>query len=268
MDCLSAIRQEKPLIHNITNIVVANFSANGLLALGASPAMANAPEEVEEMASHADALVLNIGTCTSEQVNAMCRAGKAANKKGIPVILDPVAVGATNFRKNAIQQILTEIDIAIIRGNTGEIAYLGELNVKIKGADALLDKITPDIAMETAKRHNAIVVATGKTDIITDGENYTLCKNGISMLPYVTGSGCLLTAVIGAFVSVSDDGYQGAVQAVTSYGVAAELAWKEAQGPGTFLSVFLDKLYQITNETVLKHSHIEEFTKQGDLFYD
>src|SRR5690625_3519197 len=107
MDYLAAIRKRKPMIHNITNIVVANFSANGLLALGASPAMANAPEEVEEMVSHADGLVLNIGTCTEIQVEAMLLAGKAANAKGIPVILDPVAVGATNFRKNAVQQILT-----------------------------------------------------------------------------------------------------------------------------------------------------------------
>jgi len=263
MDYLSAIRKQKPMIHNITNIVVANFSANGLLALGASPAMANAPEEVEEMVSHADALVLNIGTCTQTQVEAMLTAGKAANEKGIPVILDPVAVGATNFRKNAIQQILAEVDVAVIRGNTGEIAYLGELSVEMKGADALLDEIAPDVAIETAKKYGAIVIATGRTDIITDGENYTLCKNGVSMLPYVTGSGCLLTAIVGAFVSVSDDCYQGAVQAVTSYGIAAELAWKEAQGPGTFLSAFLDELYQITDPTVLKHRHIEEFTKQG-----
>src|SRR5699024_4223794 len=115
MDYLSAIRKQKPMIHNITNIVVSNFSANGLLDLGASTAMANAPEEVEEMVSHVDALVLNIGTCTQTQVEAMLLAGKAANDQGIPVILDPVAVGATNFRKNAIQQILKEIDVAGIR---------------------------------------------------------------------------------------------------------------------------------------------------------
>src|SRR5690625_508057 len=132
MDYLSAIRKQKLMIHNITNIVVANFSANGLLPLGASPAMANAPEEVEEMVSHADALVLNISTCTQTQEEAMLLAGKAANDQGIPVILDPVAVGATNFRKNAVQQILTEIDVAVIRGNTGEIAYLGELSVEMK----------------------------------------------------------------------------------------------------------------------------------------
>src|SRR5699024_5088814 len=173
MDYLSAIRKQKPMIHNITKIVVANFSANVLMALGASPAMANAPEEDEEMVSHVDALVLNIGTCTQTQVEAMHFAGKVASDKGIPVIMDPLAVGATNLRKNAIKQILTEIDVAVIRGNTGEIAYLGELSVEMKRADALLDEIAPDIAIETAKKHGAIVIATGRTDIITDGENYT-----------------------------------------------------------------------------------------------
>src|SRR5699024_12330168 len=111
---------------------------------------------------------------------AMLTAGKAANAQGVPVILDPVAVGATNFRKNAIQQILTEVDVAVIRGNKGEIAYLGELSVEMKGADALIDEIAPNIAIETAKKHGAIVIATGRTDIITDGENYSLWRKWVS----------------------------------------------------------------------------------------
>src|SRR5699024_12355176 len=124
------------------------------------PAMANAPEEVEEMVSNAVAVVVNSSTCTQTQVEWMLLAGKAANDQCIPVILDTVAVGTTNFRKNTVQQILTEIDVAVIRGNTGEIAYLGELSVEMKGADALLDEIAPDIAIETAKKHGAIVIAT------------------------------------------------------------------------------------------------------------
>lgn len=264
MDYLTAIRKQRPMVHNITNIVVANFSANGLLALGASPAMANAPEEVEEMASHANALVLNIGTCTQTQVKAMLLAGKAANKQGIPVILDPVAVGATTFRINAIKEILAEIDVAVIRGNTAEIAYLGELAAEMKGADALIDEVDPKIAMRVAKKHATIVIATGKTDIITNGESYTLCENGVPMLPYVTGSGCLLTAVIGAFVSVGDDTYQASVQAVTSYGVAAEQAMDKVQGPGTFATALIDQLYNVTERKVREHAKIRERTKQGE----
>lgn len=264
MNYLAQIRERKPLIHNITNIVVANFSANGLLALGASPAMANALEEAAEMATHADALVLNIGTCTQDQIDAMILAGKAANKKGIPVILDPVAIGATTFRTSAVKQILTKIDVAVIRGNMGEIAVLGELATEIKGADSLVDVIDPDVVTRVAKKYKAIVIATGKTDTITDGNRYTECKNGVSMLPYITGSGCLLTAVVGAFLSVGVDFYEASVKSVCSYGVAAELAYVNAAGPGSFLPSFLDELYGLTEEKVKAGANIRELSLKGE----
>ncbi|WP_099157645.1 hydroxyethylthiazole kinase [Virgibacillus ndiopensis] len=262
MSYLSKIRNQKPLIHNITNTVVANFSANGLLALGASPAMANAPEEAAEMASHADALVLNIGTCTQEQVKAMIIAGKAANKKRIPVILDPVAIGATKFRTNAIKQILAEIEISVIRGNSGEISFLGETNTLMKGTDTLVEVVEPEVSANIAEKYGSVVIATGKTDIITDGRNYSLCKNGSAMLPNVTGTGCLLTAVVGAFVSVSEDYYNASVQAVSSYGVAAELAEENSVGPGSFMSVFLDELYNLKETTVQNSAKLQEFMKE------
>lgn len=264
MNYLEQIRKQKPLIHNITNTVVANFSANGLLALGASPAMANAPEEAAEMASHADALVLNIGTCTQDQVNAMILAGKAANKKRIPVILDPVAIGATAFRTSAIEQILSKIDVSVIRGNAGEIAVLAGLDTEMKGADTLVDEINPEVAIHVAKKYEAVVIATGKTDTITDGNSLTLCKNGIAMLPYVTGTGCLLTAVVGAFSSVSVDLYEASVNAVCSYGVASELAFKHAKGPGTFLPAFLDELYELTKEKVKAKANLRALVLEGE----
>lgn len=264
MNYLTQIKEQKPLIHNITNTVVANFTANGLLALGASPAMANAPEEAAEMASHADALVLNIGTCTQNQVDAMILAGKAANKKGIPVVLDPVAIGATNFRRSAIGQILTKVDVTIIRGNAGEIAVLGEQASRMKGADSLVDGIDPNVAIQVADKYKATVIATGETDTITNGESYTQCKNGVSMLPYVTGSGCLLTAVVGAFSSVSKDTYEASVKAVCSYGVAAELASENATGPGSFLPAFLDELYGLTDDKVKASAKVRELSLKGD----
>lgn len=264
MNYLEQIKKQKPLIHNITNTVVANFSANGLLALGASPAMANAPEEAAEMASHADALVLNIGTCTQSQVEAMILAGKSANKKGIPVILDPVAIGATVFRTGAINHILSKVDVSVIRGNAGEISVLGELDTEMKGADTLVDEINPDVAIHVAKKYEAIVIATGKTDSITDGNRFTQCKNGVPMLPYITGAGCLLTAVVGVFSSVGNDLYDASVKAVGSYGVAAELAMEQAKGPGTFLPAFLDELYELTEDKVQEKVNLRELTLKGE----
>jgi len=264
MDYITAIRKQKPLIHNITNIVVANFSANGLLAIGASPVMANAPEEVEEMVSHANALVLNIGTCTQTQVRAMLLAGKTANDQGIPVILDPVGVGATSFRKQAVKQILGEINVSVIRGNTGEIAILGEAGSEMKGVDASTDHINPNIAKQVSRRYGSIVITTGETDVITDGERYSLCKNGVPMLPRVTGSGCLLTAIIGAFVSVADDRYHASVNAVSSYGAASEIAMETVSGPGAFSAALMDSLYNLTNQDVTKRKRIQMFTAQED----
>lgn len=258
MNYLEQIRKQKPLIHNITNTVVANFSANGLLALGASPAMANAPEEVADMVSHADALVLNIGTCTQDQVNAMILAGKAANQKGIPIILDPVAIGATAFRTSAVEQILSKVEVSVIRGNAGEIAFLGELATEIKGADSIVEEIDAEVALCVAKKYGTIVIATGKTDTITDGHRLAYCENGAAMLPNITGTGCLLTAVVGAFSSISEDTFDASVQAVCSYGVAAELAMEQAKGPGTFLPAFLDELYGLTEEKVKEKVTIRE----------
>ncbi|ASN03554.1 hydroxyethylthiazole kinase [Virgibacillus necropolis] len=264
MNYLMQIKNQKPLIHNITNTVVANFSANGLLAIGASPAMANAPEEAAEMASHADALVINIGTCTQDQVNAMIFAGKAANKKGIPVILDPVAIGATTFRTSAIKQILSKVDVLVIRGNAGEIAVLAGLDTEMKGADTLVDEIDSELAIHVAKKYRAVVIATGKTDTITDGDSLTQCKNGVAMLPNVTGTGCLLTAIVGAFSSICADIYDASVQAVCSYGVAAELAMEHTKGPGTFLPALLDELYDLSEEKVKAKANIRELTLKGE----
>lgn len=258
MNYIEQIREQNPLIHNITNTVVANFSANGLLALGASPAMANAPEEAAEMASHADALVLNIGTCTEEQTEAMILAGIAANQKGIPVVLDPVAVGATVFRRSSVKRILAQVKVTVIRGNAGEIAALGDSPVEMKGADSSIEEIDADIARKVAKRYGAVVISTGKTDVITDGKRVTKCENGVDMLPFVTGTGCLLTAVVGAFSSVSMDYYEASVKAVSTYGVAAELAVVRGEGPGTFLSAFIDQLFMVTEESVQARVKIME----------
>ncbi|MGN4426746.1 hydroxyethylthiazole kinase [Bacillus cereus group sp. MYBK30-1] len=252
--------ESNPLVHNITNVVVTNFTANGLLALGASPVMAYAKEEVAEMASIAGALVLNMGTLRPEEVEAMLLAGKSANTNDVPVLFDPVGAGATSYRTEVARHIPAEINLAIIRGNAAEIANVINEKWEIKGVDAGTGNgNVVSIAKQAADELNTVAVITGKEDIITDGERVVLIRNGHSILTKVTGTGCLLTSVIGAFAAVEKDYVKAAVAAVTFYGVAAELAAAKTveKGPGSFQIEFLNQLANTTSEDIEKYGKIE-----------
>lgn len=250
MQFLQKIRQTNPLIFNITNEVVTNFVANGLLALGASPAMSNSPEEAKDMAKISQAVVLNIGTPTQQQLAAMILAGKTANEHNIPVILDPVAVGATQFRTNIIERLLENISFTVIRGNMAEIAVLNKELVAMRGVDSLTDSIAYDTVRNVAKTYHTIVVATGETDIISDGDKVYTVNNGHEMLTNVTGSGCLLTSIIGAYTSLKDNTLNAVVHAVASYGIAADKVIKQSKGPGSFKVNLLDELHVMEDHTV------------------
>ncbi|WP_245831009.1 hydroxyethylthiazole kinase [Sediminibacillus massiliensis] len=256
---LIKLREEKPLIHNITNNVVINFTANGLLALGASPVMANAGEEAADMAGVADALILNIGTLTSPQVEAMILAGKAANQKGIPVVFDPVGVGATPYRNQSAKRILDEVEVSIIRGNAGEIAFLAGVDTQMKGVDSAFAGNNRAIAIKAADNLGIPVIVTGAEDIITDGVKGFTVSNGNPLLTKVTGAGCLLSSVVGAFLAVGEDSLEAAAAAVSAYGVAAEIAVADGNGPGTFQPAFLDSLYLITEKILEKKATINEW---------
>jgi hydroxyethylthiazole kinase len=251
------VREQNPLVHNITNVVVTNFTANGLLALGASPVMAYAKQEVADMAKIASVLVLNIGTLTEDVVEAMLLAGKSANEHNVPVIFDPVGVGATTYRTETARKIAKEVKLSVIRGNVAEIANtIGEAWT-IKGVDAVSgngDVVT--LAKKAAKLLETVVVITGKEDVVTDGERVYIVKNGHPNLTKVTGTGCLLTSVIGAFVAVEEDAVIAATEALTYYGVAAEFAAKctNKQDVGTFQIEFLNQLSSMTNDIVQKYS--------------
>jgi hydroxyethylthiazole kinase len=250
---LERVREENPLVHNITNVVVTNFTANGLLSLGASPVMANASEEVADMVGISRALVLNIGTLNRELVNSMILAGKTANELGIPVILDPVGAGATPFRTEMAQLILDEVNISVLRGNAAEIAnVLGE-KWEIKGVDAGEQQgNSMELAVAAAKKLNTIVVITGKDDVLTDGETTYLVSNGHHLLTKVTGTGCLLTSVIGAFAGVDKNFLRAALSALTFYGIAAEMAFEKVGnvGPGSFQIEFLNQLALVSSEDI------------------
>lgn len=258
---LKKVREVNPLVHNITNVVVTNFTANGLLALGASPVMAYAPEEVADMAKIAGALVLNIGTLNSREIESMIIAGKAANENGVPVIFDPVGAGATPFRTKTAKRLMEELKISVIRGNAAEIANVAGLDWEIKGVDAgASNGNTMELAIQTAQKLNTVVVITGKDDIISDGNHTFVVHNGHPLQTKVTGTGCLLTSVIGAFAAVEKDFVLAATAALVFYGVAAEIAVEKEidKGPGSFQIEFLNQLYLVSQAEIEKFGHFEK----------
>lgn len=240
---LMAVRQQHPLVHNITNYVTMNTTANALLALGASPVMAHAVEEVEEMVVGAGALVLNIGTLSTPWIEAMFRAGRVALAKGIPVVLDPVGAGATHLRTDTARKLIAEIHPTIVRGNASEILALADGDFQARGVDAQHSVGQARAAAGTLARSQGTVVAvTGPEDFVTDGHREARIRNGHALMARITGSGCAATALIGALCAVEPDPFQAATTALTLFGIAGELAAAGTPGPGTFQVRLLDAL--------------------------
>lgn len=259
---LQKIRQNRPLVHNITNIVAANFSANGLLALGASPIMAAAIEEMESVPALSSAVVINIGTLIGKEVEAMVLAGKTANRLGIPVLLDPVGVGATPFRRQTVETLLNEIQFSAIRGNAGELATIAGVAWQAKGVDAGEGSHNiAEIAAQVAKRYQTIVAISGETDVVSNGSLTALLRNGSPMFPQITASGCLLSAVCGAFLAVAEKEqyFNALVEACTAYAVAGEIAAKSLKPTeyGQFAVNLLNELGALTPQTVKQYAEVE-----------
>ncbi|PLS07152.1 hydroxyethylthiazole kinase [Neobacillus cucumis] len=260
-ETLQKVREVSPLVHNITNVVVTNFTANGLLALGASPVMAYASEEVADMARIASALVLNIGTLNAQNVYSMVIAGKAANEQGVPVIFDPVGAGATPYRTDTAHKIMSEVKVSVVRGNAAEIANVIGEKWEIKGVDAGAGNgNTVELAIKAARETGSVIAITGKEDIVSDGETTYVVSGGHPILTKVTGTGCLLTSVIGAFAGVEKDVLRAAVAALAYYGVAAEKAAKKTAeaGPGSFQIEFLNQLALVTEEDITANVSIKK----------
>jgi len=256
---LDAVKKNKPLIHNITNYVVMNYTANALLAIGASPVMAHAPNEVEQMVSFAGALVLNIGTLTDDWIDSMIIAGKKAAALKTPVILDPVGSGATSLRTNSAKKIINDTKISVIRGNASEILSLKNNNTKTKGVDSIHSvEDASDTAKMLAKELQTTLAITGSVDLVTDGDRTVNVSNGHPLMACVTGTGCTATAVIGAFLAVDNDPFRAAATALAFFGLAGEVAGEKAQAPGSFMIEILDALYTITPENLEAGCKIEE----------
>lgn len=251
---LDKVRKISPLVHNITNYVVMNNTANALLAIGASPVMAHSVDEVADMASIASSLVLNIGTLEESWVDAMLIAAEAAHKAGIPVIFDPVGAGATPYRSETCRRMLEECRPSVIRGNASEIMALLNVSSRTKGVDSTASSDSAVAsAKELASATGAVVVISGAVDYVTDGSRLESVTNGHPMMSKVTGMGCTATAVTGAFAAVNSDLCEASLHAMTVMGVAGEIAARNAKGPGSLQMEFLDALYCLDETLLRKH---------------
>jgi hydroxyethylthiazole kinase len=239
---LGVIRERRPLVHNITNYVVMNETANAILALGALPVMAHAKEEVAEMVGLAGALVLNIGTLSEQWIDAMLLAGAAANERGIPIVLDPVGAGATAYRTATARRILDEVDVAVLRGNAGEVATLVGVEAEVRGVESIGVGDAPGLAREAARRLGVVASVTGAVDHVSDGDRSAAIANGHELLAGVTGTGCMSTAITGCFLAAKDDRFEAAAEALVALGVAGEDAAVGAKGPGSFHVALYDAL--------------------------
>ncbi|WP_421827417.1 hydroxyethylthiazole kinase [Larkinella sp.] len=254
---LNALRAMAPLVHNITNYVVMNYSANALLSIGASPVMAHAIEEVEEMAGIAGALVINIGTLSAPWVQAMKLAMKKAADLGKPIVLDPVGAGATGYRNTVLSELLETAAPTVIRGNASEILALAGLGGQTKGVDSTASSMSSlDAAHSLSERLGCVVSVSGAIDVIVQNDRVAYVENGHPLMTKVTGMGCSASAIAGAFCAVQPDSFQAAVSAAAAMGVCGQLAFSKATAPGSFQIAFLDALAELAPEKLVELARI------------
>jgi hydroxyethylthiazole kinase len=249
---LRELRKRKPLVHQITNYVVMNETANATLSLGALPVMAHAREEVEEMVGLAGALVINIGTLSPHWVEAMLFAGKAANRARIPVVLDPVGAGATSYRTETAGRILDEVEVSVLRGNAGEVATLVGVKAEVRGVESIAAGSAPEeLALEAGRRLGLVASVTGPVDHASDGKRVVAVANGHELLASVSGTGCMSSAITGCFLAVKkDEPLEAAAEALAAFGVAGEDAARGAKGPGSFHVNLYDALAALDPDTL------------------
>ncbi|MDJ1483957.1 hydroxyethylthiazole kinase [Cytophagaceae bacterium YF14B1] len=249
---IQAIRSAQPLIHNITNFVVMNTTANALLAIGASPAMVHATEEVEEFVSISQALVVNIGTLDANFVGGMELAMKQAHKLNKPIVFDPVGVGATSYRNQVSTQLIQATPPSVIRGNASEIMALAGLDAQTKGVDSIYgSEAALNAAYFLSKKYNSTVVISGATDFIIYQDNMVSIANGHPLMSKVTGMGCTATALIGAFVAINPNYFEAAAHAMAVMGISGEIAAEKNPYPGSLQINFLDTLHKLTGDDIL-----------------
>lgn len=256
-EILSRIRTNKPVVHSITNFVVMNSTANVLLAMGASPIMAHAAEEMADIGAISTSMVINIGTLSKQWIENMYLACRIAKDMGKPFVLDPVGAGATKLRTDTARSISESYKPTVVRGNASEILALSAEGGKTRGVDSIH---TMEEAVEAARiiarSLDTTIAVTGERDLVTDGTRSVIITGGHPLLGYVTGTGCAATVVIAAFLAEEKDPVVAAAAALAFFGLAGERAAQRAQGPGSFWAGVLDELYRITPEELEKSARI------------
>lgn len=248
---LQELRRRAPLVHSITNYVAMDITANALLAVGASPAMVHATEEVEDFAGIAQALVVNIGTLSPAWVEAMVRAAERASAAGKPWVLDPVGAGATPYRTGVAGELLRRRP-TVLRGNASEILALGGGAARTRGVDSVdASEQALEVARGLAREGGGVVAVTGAVDYVTDGERVLSVSNGHPMMTRITALGCTATALVAAFLVVEPDPVLAAAQALAVLGLCGEIAARDAEGPGSLRWRLLDALYRLDEEALL-----------------
>lgn len=259
IEILREVRKRQPLVHHITNFVVMNSTANITLAIGASPIMAHAHEEMEAISAFSSVLNLNIGTLTPYWIDSMIMAGKVAGKRGIPIVLDPVGSGATPLRTETAKRILAEIPVTVVRGNASEVMSLftKKEEIKIRGVDSLetVDAVRHGAHMMAAELKKVIAI-TGEIDFVTNGDKSIEIHNGHPLFGRVTGTGCAATTAISCFCAVEPDPLVATAAALGYYGLAGEKAAELSNGPGSFQAALYDTLYNLSEETIRENLRI------------
>lgn len=261
---IAEVRSKKPLIHNITNYVTVNDCANVVLAIGASPIMADDINEVADITAISSALVINIGTLNKRTIESMILSGKKANEKGIPVIFDPVGAGASAMRNETTRAILDTVKISVLRGNLSEVSYVAGLNAATKGVDASEADIKSNdsiaVAKTVAEKLGCVVAVTGAVDVISDGKKVVTVSNGHKMLSNVTGTGCMTTALVGSFCGAVKDYFKASVAGVAVMGTAGEIAYEVAghKGTGSYHIAIIDAISKMDENIFGERALINE----------
>lgn len=250
---LLKVKEKNPLIHHITNYVTANDCANIVLAIGASPVMADDVREVEDMVCIASALVINMGTLNKKTVESMLLAGKKANELNVPVILDPVGVGATKYRTDIAFELLEKVNFSVIRGNISEIKVLAGINASTKGVDAEVEdefnsiKERINLVKFLSDKYNTVIAITGEKDVIGFKEKVYIVENGSDMMTKITGAGCMCTSVIASYCGAEKKYLQATLSGVVSMGIAGEISREKTKnlGPSSFRTALIDSIYNL-----------------------